>query len=173
MSAALASSCLQTVRLPDGTLVTLRSIRPSDRSGMRRAFARLSRETRYQRFHAHVSDLPERAWTYLTHVDGHHHVALVARVGSRIVGVARFIRLRDAVDGAEIAFVVADDFQRRGLGRALRQALLAEARRRGIAWFQATVLPDSVGIRRLLMEPPLSLISDRGDQLVVRLTPQL
>ncbi len=173
MPAVPASSSLQTGRLPDGTLVTLRSIRPSDLEGMRRAFDGLSPTTRYLRFHAHLSELPDRAWHYLTHVDGHDHVALVARVAGRIVGVARFIRLADALDGAEIAFVVADAFQRRGLGRLLRSALLVEAGRRGITWFQAAVLPGSAGIRQLLVSPPLTLVCDRGDQLVLRLTAPL
>jgi RimJ/RimL family protein N-acetyltransferase len=173
MSALLASSCLQTGRLPDGTLVTIRAIRPDDLEGMRRAFDGLSLETRYLRFHAHMNDLSQQAWHYLTHVDGQDHLALVARVASRIVGVARFIRLEEAQDGAEIAFVVADDFQRRGLGRLLRGALLVEAQRRGIRWFQATVLPDNAGIRRLLDAPPLGLVSDSGDQLVVRLARDL
>lgn len=164
-----ASSCLQTRRLPDGTLVTLRAVRPSDVDSLQRAFDALSSETRYQRFHAHISELSQPLWRYLTEVDGRDHVALVARVGARMVGVARFIRLSEAPDGAELAIVVADDLQRRGLGRQLVGALVDEARRRGVEWFQAAVLPDNVGIRRLLTAPPLSFVSDTGDRLVVRI----
>jgi GNAT superfamily N-acetyltransferase len=167
------SSCLQTARLKDGTLITIRAIRPTDLSSLRSAFNRMSPETRYLRFHAHLTDLPLASWIYLTNVDGRDHVALVARAGDRIVGVARFIRLGDRSERAEVAFVVVDDFQHRGLGRALRDALLTQARIRGVRFLHASVLSDNVGIRRLLAGPRLSLVSDNGDQLIVRVTDEL
>lgn len=171
--ASLSPSCLQTARLRDGALVTVRSVRPSDRDAMRAAFGALSAETRYRRFHAHVSELPGASWSYLTQVDGHHHVALVALLGGRIVGVARFIRLAPRPERAEIAFVIADLLQRRGLGRVLRAALLDRARALGVTSFQASVLPDSLGIRRLLQASPLALVSDTGDRLVLRFAAEL
>lgn len=150
------ATSFQAIRLPDGALVTIRSIRPSDARPLRRAFADLTPETRYLRFHAHLRELPARHWRYLTQVDGRDHVALVARSGPRMVGVARFIRL-DEPALAEVAFVIADDFQRRGLGLALRDSLVVEARRRGVRTFRAHVLPENVGIRRLLGATPLRL----------------
>ncbi len=167
------SSCLRTSRLADGELLTVRSIRPSDLGRLRTAFDALSQESRYQRFHAHVAELPAASWRYLTEVDGRDHVALVAQVADRIVGVARFIRLQKRSDRAEVAFVVADDFQRRGVGRVLLAALVEQAVSRGVRAFVAAVLSDNLGIRRLLASPPLTPLSDRGDRLVVELPHEL
>ncbi len=139
-------------------LVDLRPIRPDDLPELRAGFRRLSPDTRFQRFHAAVEDLSPAQWTYLTEVDGHDHVAFVACVRERfgelprgaIVGVARFIRSPEDATSAEIAFVVWDDVQGRGVGGALRDALVREARARGITTFFAHVLPGNCAIRRLL-----------------------
>ena len=170
MARERASSSLHTARLRDGALVTVRAIRPSDVGPLRSAFEQLSPESRYLRFHAYLQQLPSEQWEYLTRVDGRDHVALIARDGPRIVGVARFVRSEDRAQCAEVAFVVADDYQRRGLGRVLRDALLREAGERGIHTFRAYVLPANVAIRRLLSEPPLELSSDQPGELEARLT---
>jgi len=78
-------------------------------------------------------------FTTVDHVD---RVALVATLGDRIVGVARYERLPDG-DTAEAAFVVADEHQGRGIGALLLEHLAAAARERGINHFEATVLPDN------------------------------
>jgi protein lysine acetyltransferase len=105
---------------------------------------------------------------YLTEVDGRDHVALVAEYpgvprpeapGSagcagdgirRLIAVARFVRLHDDPDAAEAAIVVADDWQRRGLGTLLAELLAEEARRSGIARFTATMASDNVAAHKLM-----------------------
>src|SRR4051812_34365911 len=96
--------------LSESTSVELRSIKPSDVAALQALFAELSTESRYLRFHAHVSELSPNLWESLACVDGRDHVAIAAWCGVRIVGVARFIRLARG-DMAEIAFVVSDDLQ--------------------------------------------------------------
>lgn len=152
------------VALPGGEVVTVRPLEPRDEPALRDWFATLSASTRYHRFHAHVGALSPEQWRYLTHVDGEDHVALVALIGVRLVGVARMIRIEGTEDAAEIAFLVADEMQRRRVGSVLRDAVLAIARRRAYRRLHAYVLPDNVAIRRLLAGSP-GTYSDRGDVL--------
>ncbi len=166
---------------PTPLVVRLRPIRPDDLPELRAGLRRLSPDTRFQRFHAAIDDLSAAQWRYLTDVDGHDHVALVActevplpglPTGS-IVGVGRFIRAKDDPTTAEIAFVVYDRVQGRGVGRTLRDALVVEGRARGIAIFRAHVLASNVAMRRLLHDGALELLGERDGALDVALEPRL
>lgn len=120
--------------------ITIRPIGPGDRDGLAASFERLSPESRYLRFFSPLSHLSGSQLRYLTDVDHHDHEALVAiddETGA-IVGVARFVRTEE--DVAEPAVVVADAWQRRGIGSTLLDALAARAREEGIACFVAPVL---------------------------------
>jgi RimJ/RimL family protein N-acetyltransferase len=164
-------STSRKVRLRDGTLVTLRPVRPTDAAALRAFLHELSPESRYLRFQAHVSDLSEAQWKYLVSADGRNHVAVIAWIGRVVVGVGRFIRL-DQSDKAEVAFVVADALQRRGLGSLLRDELLAAASRSGIRSFRAEVMEGNRGMRRLLRTPSLRMESDVDGVIELRLAPQ-
>lgn len=138
----------------------MRPVRPTDGAALRAFLQRLSPESRYLRFHAHVSELSDAQWKYLVSADGRNHVAILAWIGRRVVGVGRFIRLEQFRDKAEVAFVVADAVQRRGLGSILRDELLAAAGRSGIRSFRAEVMDENRGMRRLLQTPALRMESD-------------
>jgi len=157
------------VRLRDGTRVTLRPVRRSDVEALRSFVHSLSAESRYLRFHASVTELSEAQWDYLVSVDGQNHVAVVAWLGRVIVGVGRYIRLKESPDTAEVAFAVADALQRRGLGLLLRDELVAAAQAVGIRFFRAEVLADNRGIRRLLRKSPIRIVSDVDNVLEVAL----
>jgi GNAT superfamily N-acetyltransferase len=135
--------------LADGTHVVLRHVRPADAPELRRAFERLSPESRYRRFFGGVSHLTDAALRYLTEVDGRDHVAIVATTESPDLkqdvglGVARFVRLSGEPAVAEAAVTVVDDAQRRGLGRLLANTLAEAARERGVHTFRAEVLADN------------------------------
>jgi GNAT superfamily N-acetyltransferase len=147
-------------RLADGTPVTLRHIRPDDAAELARGFARLSPESRYRRFFGGVNVLTDKILRYLTVVDGHDHVALVAtRVGDGPdgsgevgLGVARFVRLTDEPTVAEAAITVVDEVQGRGLGGILALTLARAARERGIEHFRGEILADNPSARQLLEE---------------------
>ena len=141
------------VTLDDGTRLPMRPIQPDDVSELKAGFARLSAETIYRRFHAHLEDLSDEACRYLTHVDYKDHLALVAfePEGGRGVAVARFYRPEDSAL-AEAAVVVVDEWQGRGVGPALLLRLIAAARERGIAGFEAYVQRDNTKLLTLLME---------------------
>jgi len=138
--------------------------------GALRAFVqRLSPESRYLRFHGTVTDLSDEQWEYLVSADGWNHVAVVAWVGRKVVGVGRYIRLEQPRDTAEVAFVVADSLQMRGLGSLLRDELVTAATRAGIRTFRAEVMRENRGMRRLLRTSSLRVVSDGNDTIEVRL----
>jgi protein lysine acetyltransferase len=140
------------IRLDNGVRVRIRPIRPDDRTLLAECLERLSHESAYQRFLSPKHRLTADELRYLTEVDFRDHVALVAvrpEAPGTLVGVGRWIRLRDEPDVAEIAFVVSDALQRQGLGTALAQALADAARDRGVRRFVATMLSDNLAAHRL------------------------
>ncbi len=139
------------VRLRDGASVFVRPIRPDDKGAIREAFARLSEQSRYQRFLTPVNELSQSQLRYLTEVDHTDHEALVAfepETGDG-VGVGRYIRLGDGVS-AEAAVTVVDDWQGRGLGTALCQLLAERARDQGIERFTALLLATNAQMHDVL-----------------------
>lgn len=134
--------------------IAFRPIRPDDRERLQDHHERLSPESRYRRFLAAKPYLSADDARHLSEVDGCDHFALVAtlpeRDGEPIVGVARYIRLPDNREVAEMAIVVNDQFQRRGVGAALVRRLAEVAVSRGVRRFRATMLADNLAIQRLL-----------------------
>jgi GNAT superfamily N-acetyltransferase len=117
----------------DGAEVVVRPIKPGDKNLLRRGFEHLSEESRYRRFLAPIRELTERDLRYLTEVDHRDHEALVALTpGGDPVGVARYIRLADRPQAAEVAVTVVDEWQGRGVGSALLERIARRARAVGI-----------------------------------------
>lgn len=142
--------------LRDGTSITIRPITPDDREELRREFQQTSAQTRYLRFLGVVGELSEAMLTYLTDVDQHDHIALVATTTSpdlkteRGIGVARVIRLKGSPDVAEAAITVRDDMQKNGVGSALAFEIERAARMRGIRRIRAEVLERNAAMRSIL-----------------------
>src|SRR4051794_37135717 len=114
--------------LPD---IALRRITPRDKDGLVAGLGRLSERSVYQRFLAPKPRLTRSELRYLTEVDFVDHYALVAVLAQSpdvIVGVGRWVRDADDPSAAEVAIVVADDVQERGVGTRLGGALAAAAR---------------------------------------------
>jgi GNAT superfamily N-acetyltransferase len=123
--------------------IHFRQIRPEDRTRLQRFHKRLSLTTVTQRFHGAKLELSEPLARRFTDVNGHDEAAVVATTGTRgrIVGVARYSRLGPTT--AEVAFVVEDRYQGRGIGRRLMERIRAMARDEGIEEFIAYVLPGN------------------------------
>lgn len=138
-----------TRQLPDGTSVTLRPIVPGDREPLRHALRLLSPRSRFMRFFGEIGDPSEKMLTYLTQVDQHDHVAIVATVASpdlkteNGIAVGRWIRSPEHPDVAEAAITVLDEMQRRGVGTLLAIELARAARAQGIHRIRADVLRDN------------------------------
>jgi GNAT superfamily N-acetyltransferase len=138
--------------LTDGTRVRLRFIEPGDKALLARGLERLSPGSRRRRFLAPKSAFGAAELRYLTEVDGHDHVAIVAVCEddtSMLAGVARYVRSAQRPAEAEVAFLVADELQGLGLGRALGHALADVARVHGVRRFTASLLGTNVAARRL------------------------
>jgi acetate---CoA ligase (ADP-forming) len=132
------------VALRDGTTVHVRPARPDDAPELTRLFERLSAESRYLRFFSASVDVA-RVVHWAATVDAQRRDGLVAVTGSpgRIVAHAGWERERDRPERAEVALVIDDDFQGRGLGTILLGQLAESARSRGIELLVAEVLPSN------------------------------
>jgi GNAT superfamily N-acetyltransferase len=111
------------------TGVRISDLTPGDTATVRTVFEGLSGRSRYLRFHAGRSTLPIRMQRGLADTVPGHHVAHVALLGDRPIGLIRWIRFTDNRQHAELAVEVVDAFQRLGVGRAL----LARAARSALA----------------------------------------
>jgi protein lysine acetyltransferase len=108
--------------LPQGTW--LRPIAPADKDRLQAGVAALSPESAYGRFLTGKSSLTSAELRYLTEVDGVDHIALVV-LDERddFIAVGRIVRDQHRPGTAELAVVVCDDWQRRGIGRTLTREL--------------------------------------------------
>ena len=145
-----------THHLPDGTPVIVRPIEPTDAAAMAEAFARLSSRSRYQLFLSVVDRLTPAELEYLSRVDGDRHLALgmaVLQPGASTpvpVAIARCIREAEDPETAEVAVIVADEWQGRGVGRLLLGCLAERSRAVGICRWKAVMLAENDAARRLL-----------------------
>jgi acyl-CoA synthetase (NDP forming)/GNAT superfamily N-acetyltransferase len=135
----------------DGGTVHLRPVRPSDADGLVALHAKLSARTRYLRYFSAYPRIPEKDLYRFSHVDHRDRVALVALLGPEIIAVGRYERLDDS-DEAEVAFVVADAHQGRGIGSVLLEHLAAAARESGIKRFQAVILAENTAMLRVFRD---------------------
>ena len=131
------------------TSVMVRPLVAEDRCAFTRFYSALSPRSIYLRFFAPMPRLPKRTLDWLVNTDQDRHAALGAWAGDdELVAEARYVVTDD--DSAEIALTVRDDWQRRGVGMMLVQALALQAQRNGICRLTASTLAQNEGIRRLL-----------------------
>jgi GNAT superfamily N-acetyltransferase len=121
--------------------VRIRPVSLGDQDELREMLSRLSRETIHKRFHLPMPHVPDWMLAYLADVDHYDKEALVALVGDEIVGHSMYAR-QEARE-AEMAIVVEDRWQSRGIGRLLLGRLAEEAGQRGIESFTGTVLGEN------------------------------
>jgi len=121
--------------------VRIRPVSLGDEDGLREMLSRLSRETIHKRFHLPMPHVPDWMLAYLADVDHYDKEALIALVGDEIVSHSMYAR-QEARE-AEMAIVVEDRWQSRGIGRLLLGRLAEEAGQRGIESFTGTVLGEN------------------------------
>jgi RimJ/RimL family protein N-acetyltransferase len=143
----------RAVWLNDGTYVRIRPIRPDDEPRLVALYGRLSEHTAYQRFFTLMRRLPPSWFHFFANVDYRRRLALVAEhdttEGSEILGVGRYEPTEEETV-AELALVVEDGWQGRGLGTLLLQQILDAGAARSITRFRAYVLADNERMLRLL-----------------------
>ena len=136
-SAGESEPLVRDVLLRDGATLRLQVPTPADFEDIKEFFDGLSAEAWHMRFHGSGrTDIAARAAAQAGGVD---RVTLIARHDGRVVAVAGFDGLREP-RAAEVAFAVADDFQRRGAGTRMLEQLAAIAADRGIRRFDAEVM---------------------------------
>ncbi len=142
-----------------GQKVNLRLLSKADAPLLVDMFHRLTPETRRLRFYLYTTRLPEkRVWqeaVRMCDLDPRRQVAIVATVAGpdgqeQAVGVAQFARAEVDDKEAEVAVVVRDDYQRKGLGKHLLLTLAERGREMGLTHFTAWVLADNVRLMKLI-----------------------
>jgi RimJ/RimL family protein N-acetyltransferase len=166
-----AANYAATERLRDGTSLHIRALLPSDRAEMLAAIGRSSKQTLYRRFFAPKKNFSERELEFFLNVDFTSHVALVALLAEEgrdaIVGGARYIVVRPG--GAEVAFVVDDPHQKRGIAGHLIRHLIQIARAAELKEFVAEVLPENLPMLKVFERCGLATTT-RSERGVVHVT---
>ncbi len=161
----------ERVRLRDGATVCIRPIEPEDAPQLQHGLQHLSALSRYRRFRAPLARFTRQQLDELTKLDHYMHEALGALdpVSGEGVGVARYIRDTAHPEQAELFCTVIDEWQERGVGRALTERLVARAREAGVEYFTATTLIGSEAARHVIAEV-LEPVSEERDGGTVRTT---
>lgn len=129
------------ILLTDGGVAHLRPIKPSDAPRLVAFYDRVSPESKYLRFFAPYPRLTERDVKRFTQVDYVDRVALIVTLGEEMIAVGRYDRIDKSQ--AEVAFLIEDAHQGRGIAQLLLEHLAQAARERGITAFVAEVLPQN------------------------------
>lgn len=139
------------VTLRDGSVFYLRPVLPGDSERTTNGPVEFSSETLYRRFQSPRTPT-KSLMTYLFEVDYVHHFVWVMTEGPEgpVVADARFVRDEDDLAAAEVAFIVGDDYQGRGIGSFLMGALVVTADYVGVERFTARVLSENHPMRAIL-----------------------
>jgi acyl-CoA hydrolase/RimJ/RimL family protein N-acetyltransferase len=131
------------LELRTGETARIRLLRLADQEQLQDLFYRLSNDSIYQRFLGFKGTHPRQEMMALADVDYERSMALVAELGTGesqdIVAMGRY-DLDLATQFADVAFIVLDAYQGRGIGTAMFQRLIELARERGVRGFTADVL---------------------------------
>jgi RimJ/RimL family protein N-acetyltransferase len=154
--------------LRDGQRLQIRALRPDDRNEFLAAVRRSSAQSLYRRFFAPIRGFSEEQITRFVNVDFVSHVALVAALEEEgrpvIVGGGRYVVVQPGQ--AEVAFVVVDQYQGRGIGAALLRHLAAIARDAGLKELIAEVLADNSSMLKVFEKSGLRLGTSRENGIV-------
>ena len=166
----------EPIVLRDGTRLLVDPLSPEDREELREGIEHLSPASRYRRFFTPVTDVSSQQLAYLTTLDHDQHEALAAvdPGTGRGVAVARYVLVGDTPPTAEVALAVFDEWQGRGVGRALLHRLAALAHSRGIVRFTGMMLADNTAMIRLMRSLGNVVSTHRGSgttELVVEIDP--
>ncbi len=137
---------IRQVELPDGTEMILRPIRPEDEPLERELLANLSEESRRTRFFSAFKNVTHEWLVMFCNIDYDRHIAMVAEIKERgekkIVGVARLV-MDPEFNSGEIAVLVHDRFQRKGIGRKLWEIVIQIGREKGLHEIYGEVLSEN------------------------------
>ncbi|MCX5833126.1 MAG: GNAT family N-acetyltransferase [Deltaproteobacteria bacterium] len=154
--------------------VQFRAIKPSDEEEMRRLFYRFSDQAVYYRYFSPVKTMPHGKMQEYVNVDYRTAMSIVGVIkeasGERVVAEARYVRLKDR-PYADVAFVVDEAYQGRGIASFLLEMLIRIAQERGgIEGFTADVLADNKGMMKVFEKsavPLQAVLSGGAYELII------
>jgi GNAT superfamily N-acetyltransferase len=158
--------------LRDGTTVTVRAARADDGPRIKRAFHNLERETVYTRFFGYKAGVSEAELSRITGADFDRAVALLVTVGAGedevVIGGGSYFVVDNAAPprSAELAFLVEEDYQGRGLASVLLQHMVRIARTKGLDQFEADVLARNLAMLRVFRQSGLRMTLRRESDIV-------
>lgn len=152
----------QTVRFGDLELF-LRPVKASDERLFQEYLYKLSERSVYLRFFQIRRDFPHELAQELVAVDYEKNLGIVATLGTSdtapVVAAGHWMLDFDE-NMAEVAFSVADQYQRKGIGSYLLRLLMRVARERGIRGFRAMVIAGNTGMMRVFQKSGCRLHTD-------------
>ena len=168
--------CEGTWTLADGERLTLRHIAPAD-AAREQAFVRgLSPESSYLRFHGTINDLGKKELKEFTEPDSRNAVAMVVihsgERGEEEIGVARYVIDPDRAN-CEFAIVVADKWQKRGIGTRLMNALITHLRVSGVKQITGSVIKSNSAMRKFITQMGFEETDVPDDPLTILVTKHL
>jgi len=148
------------ITLKDGSKILLRPIKPSDATMKQHFFYSLSKETIYKRYFGQLKAMPiKRIWPYVM-IDYENEMVIVASIMEdgleTIVGIGSYVKI-PGTETAEIALVVRDDWQNKGLGTALLNYLIEIGRNKGVKNFTAWVFTENTKMIHLFKKLPYKI----------------
>jgi len=138
----------EVVVLADGGEVEVRALAPADERAVLRMHGRCGAETLHRRYFSGLRVVPPPLLRLLMDVDRPGRFAAVAAIGSEVVGLAHLDVPDDGT--GEVAVMVEDAHQWRGIGSALLQRCVREASARGLTELTAVCLAENAAFPRLV-----------------------
>jgi len=147
--------------------VKFRAIRPSDEEEMRKLFYRFSDTSVYYRYFSPIKTMPHRKMQEYVNIDYQRIMSIVGITdlsgSERIIAEGRYVRHHN-LPGADVAFVVDENYQGRGIASFLFEILIRAAREQGIKWFTADVIADNKAMLKVFEKAPfpISAVMESG-----------
>ncbi|PKL50229.1 MAG: 4-hydroxybutyrate CoA-transferase [Planctomycetes bacterium HGW-Planctomycetes-1] len=143
--------------LNDGTEIFFRPIKPTDDPALSEMLYSLSSSSVQMRYMTHTVNFPHKDVQQLTNIDYRQDVSIVGIVpgaaGEQIIAIAQYY-LDPKSQAAEVAFLVQDEWQKKGMGTLLLAYLTQIAKQRGVKKFYAKVLANN--------KPMLTIFNNSG-----------
>ena len=164
---------VRPLQLADGSNIVIRPIRPEDGKIEHDFVRNLSKKSRYMRFMQTLLELTPKMLVRFTQIDYDREMCFIATTqidGEEVeLGVTRYSITPDG-NSCEFALVIADDWQRKGLGFALMKALIHSAREKALLTIEGEVIADNSGMLRLMKRLGFIVKKDMDDFSVVSVT---
>jgi len=163
----LNENVMQKLILKDGTLCSIRKIKPNEKEQIRELISQTSPESRYYRFFSATNQIDDKLLESLTKNDS-NNVTLACIVRDKIVGIASY-NIGQNPQTAEVSFLVKDEFQGKGIGTLLLEELAKIAWISGIKELEAIVLADNYNMIGVFKNSGFELSHEKLDFSTIHL----